>query len=109
MMQKFKDSFIDVGRIRGMKSPDFGNILSVLRREKPSRYTLFETYLNDPLEDILTGVTYDRPWWEDQVKYIEHKALAFEAAGYDYVTINSSNFHFKTNHYKRFLNVIGFA
>ena len=30
--------------------PEFGNLLKVLSRQKPDRYTLFEFFLNDELE-----------------------------------------------------------
>ena len=67
------------------QEPDKQNLLKVLRREIPSRPTLFEFFFNDRLEDQVTrGIEYDRdhmffPW--------RRRADAFRLLGYDYVTV----------------------
>jgi len=66
--------------------PDFSNLLKVLRRETPSRPTLFEFYLNDQL--------YDRLVRNDAVDR-EFKVIpAFRNAGYDYATFHVPGFNF---------------
>jgi len=65
-----------------MRQPDFGNLLKVLRREKPSRPTLFEFFLNDALYSKLSGLQ------PGEGKGFERLAKAFMAAGYDHVTVN---------------------
>ncbi len=65
--------------------PDKRNLLKVLRREIPSRPTLFEFFMNGDLEEQVTrGLEYD----------VEHpffgwrrRADTFRLLGYDYVTI----------------------
>ena len=76
------------------RKPDFNNLLSVLKKETPSRPTLFEFFLNDPLEEKLA-------MWEGDIKTEEERLLckikAFRNAGYDYTTIHVSNFNFERN------------
>lgn len=68
--------------------PDFNNLLSVLRREAPSRPTLFEFFLNGPLYAKLAGLAQEPAWGAID----GHKLLiqAFRNAGYDYVTLHAS-------------------
>ncbi|MGE5557782.1 MAG: uroporphyrinogen decarboxylase family protein [Bacillota bacterium] len=75
-----------------MRQPDFKNLLKVLRRERPDRPTLFEFFLNMKLEYMLAGEEIPKPW--DDYKYLQTKIVAFKNAGYDYNTIQGSNFHF---------------
>ncbi len=70
-----------------MSKCDFQNLLSVLRREVPSRPTLFEFFLNGPFYEKLTGRVLgqegvDWKWGALDPVIIE----AFQRAGYDYVT-----------------------
>ena len=74
------------------RKPDWNNILSVLKKETPKRPTLFEFFLNDPLERKIA-------MWEDEFKNEDEKLIckikAFRNAGYDYVTMHPSNFYFE--------------
>ncbi|MFZ2657162.1 MAG: uroporphyrinogen decarboxylase family protein [Victivallales bacterium] len=68
-----------------MREPNFDNILKVLERKKPSRPTLFEFFLNNPLNERLTGEKLpDVPSSLDSKRLNMH---AYHKAGYDYVTI----------------------
>jgi uroporphyrinogen decarboxylase len=72
--------------------PDFRNLLRVLRRENPSRPTLFEFFLNDGLYDLLCeGKTFPN---DDGLGVWRWKMHACWRAGYDYVVINASDFGF---------------
>lgn len=66
------------------RKPDFNNLLSVLRRERPARPTLFEFFLNEPLEKVLAG----EAWLggTDTFSRFRNRMTAFRVAGYDYVT-----------------------
>lgn len=66
-----------------MRKPDFENLLKVLKREKPSRPTLFEFFLNDPLYASLSGLK------AGEGRGFERMIKAFGAAGYDYATVHA--------------------
>jgi uroporphyrinogen decarboxylase len=70
--------------VTAKRQPDFSNLLSVLRRERPARPTLFEFFLNGPLEKVLAGDA----WLEgnDTFTNFRNRLTAFRVAGYDYVT-----------------------
>ncbi|MFP4442892.1 MAG: uroporphyrinogen decarboxylase family protein [Spirochaetia bacterium] len=95
-MKPFSQTFTEVDTfINTDREPDFSNLLSVLNGKKPKRHTLFEFFLNDDLELILTPEkTYDisDPLWR-----FYRRTAAFATAGYDYVTIIGSDFTFPTN------------
>jgi uroporphyrinogen decarboxylase len=74
-----------------MRSPQFSNLLSVLRRETPSRPTLFEFFLNGPLYLQLSGLT---SYPQSKVDEGRMNILAYARAGYDYATVLSSSFYF---------------
>ena len=76
------------------RKPSFDNLLKVLSGQRPDRYTLFEFFLNDPLEAELAGRTPDK---SDDLDYFRCKTEAFRAAGYDYVTVHASDFRFHRN------------
>jgi uroporphyrinogen decarboxylase len=79
-----------------MRKPDFENLLKVLRREIPSRPTLFEFFLNGPFYEKLTGQTLGvegRDWVWGSVNPIVIEA--FKVAGYDYVTVLGSEMKFE--------------
>lgn len=67
---------------RVCRTPDFENLLKVLRREKPSRPTLFEFSLNDNVFKELIG---ERPQTASETEQLLYLAKAFAACGYDYV------------------------
>lgn len=68
-----------------MRKPDFENILAVLGRGKPSRPTLFEFFLNGPLNERLTGEILTAA--STNLDHNRRNMHAYEKAGYDYVTI----------------------
>jgi len=72
--------------------PNFENLLMILKHKKPSRPTLFEFFLNDPLYEFLAGT----PIVPDMDKYEYCRILckAFRNAGYDYATIHVMSFGF---------------
>lgn len=77
-----------------MRTPDFENLLKVLRREVPERPTLFEFFLNGPLYSRVSGLPL-RP----AMSLLESNrmaASAFMRLGYDYVNIHGSQFGFPT-------------
>ncbi|OGV58431.1 MAG: hypothetical protein A2X45_17590 [Lentisphaerae bacterium GWF2_50_93] len=68
-----------------MREPNFDNFLKVLDRKKPSRPTLFEFFLNIPLNERLTGEKLAPGY--GSLDYKRHNMHAYHKAGYDYVTI----------------------
>ncbi len=65
--------------------PDFNNLLTVLKNEKPAKPTLFEFFLNDKLYSHLAGEDIEKAANEfEQLKIV---IKAFHNAGYDYATI----------------------
>ena len=66
-----------------MRAPDFDNLRKVLKRERPSRPTLFEFFLNDKLYTRLSGMQ------PGEGRGFERLVKAFHKAGYDYATVNS--------------------
>ena len=74
------------------RSPNFDNLLSILNKKTPSRPTLFEFFLNDPLEQKLAQ--WDgTPSTDEEIYHCKIKA--FRNAGYDYATVKASEFAFK--------------
>ncbi len=74
--------------------PDFNNLLRVLRREQPTRPTLFELFLNEPLFRFLVGAEADRiaarrPYGDKLLGM-----TAFRNAGYDYYTVRVPGLQF---------------
>lgn len=75
-----------------MRQPDFNNILKILNKQVPDRPTLFEFFLNDPLYEQLCGQDIlDR---KDDLRKYRILIHAFKNAGYDYVSLQASDFHF---------------
>jgi uroporphyrinogen decarboxylase len=75
--------------------PDFGNLLKVLRREKPARPTLFEFFLNDRLYERLAP-TASLPWVRPDSRR-EHQVLqAYYRTGYDFTNVLVPGFEFPT-------------
>ena len=76
-----------------MRTPDFkNNILKVLKGEVPDRPTLFEFFLNDRLYNKLAGEEIVSR--QDSLAYERKLLHAYKNAGYDYVTLQGSNFNF---------------
>lgn len=89
--EKFISSFKDYTKTR---KPNFENILTVLNRGIPERFTLFEFFMNNEFYRILSG--YDSiP--ENEYEQMEMRVKGFAAAGYDYCTLYASDFTFPTN------------
>jgi len=76
------------------RTPDIENLYAVLRREAPSRTTLFELFMNDPLYEVLAGRKRPAP---DSSAYLRFKIDAFAAAGYDYTTAHACQMRFNPN------------
>jgi uroporphyrinogen decarboxylase len=73
------------------RKPDIENLYKVLRCEEPDRPTLFEIFMNNAYYEKLVG--RERP--KSGAPALERMKLlidAFAAAGYDYATVNASNF-----------------
>lgn len=68
-----------------MRTPDFEQILKILRREEPDRPTIFEFALNDELMADESGKVPD---------YLDFagRAQAFARLGYDYATVGFGKF-----------------
>ncbi len=78
--------------------PDIGQLLKVLKKGKPDRFTLFEFFLNRPLYEKLAGEKFPddpaMPLAECQKRSLKVTAKAFAQAGYDYVTFMPGRFGF---------------
>ena len=75
-----------------MRQPNFNNILKVLNRQAPERPTLFELFLNDSLySDLCEQNILDQKGELQWCKIIIH---GFKNAGYDYASLQGSDFHF---------------
>jgi uroporphyrinogen decarboxylase len=78
-----------------MRSPDFNNLLKVLRRQRPDRPTLFEFFLNNPLYARLAEEELPTGDWKDPA-FLRVAIKAYAKAGYDYCTVIGSRFAFPT-------------
>jgi uroporphyrinogen decarboxylase len=73
------------------RKPDFKNLAEVLERRRPSRPTLFEFYLNPRLyKELARGAGAEVASRND---HFAESTIAYEAAGYDFVTVNASGFN----------------
>jgi len=79
--------------------PDFNNLLRVLRREVPSRPTLWEFFLNDRLYDRLVPEIPADP--TDTMTQIRRTMLAYYRLGYDYTALLIPDFSFVEGHVTR--------
>lgn len=73
---------------------DFANVLAVLRRETPSRPTLFEFFTNNDVYRTLTGVDCTGM---EPLDAIRVGMRAYYRSGYDYYTLHGSAFGFPRN------------
>lgn len=83
-------SILDITKDR---KPDFNNILKILKCEKPDRPTLFDFYLNEPLERRATG--WRPKEWKNDDEDMQRNIKAFQAFGYDYVNFDLNSLTFK--------------
>ena len=67
------------------RKPDFQNILSICKRERPSRPTLFEFIINDNFLKVLSGSRTPQP--DDTMGWCKFLVKGFYNAGYDYAVI----------------------
>ena len=75
------------------RKPDIENLYKVLRREEPSRSTLFELFMNRPLYERLAGRTLTENTALENLRLVVD---AYAAAGYDYATTHGGQFGFKS-------------
>ena len=68
-----------------MPTPDFNELLKVLKCEVPSRPVLFEFFMNGDLYQRLAGVNGE--WPEDVFEQYKIIIKAFCNAGYDYTNV----------------------
>jgi uroporphyrinogen decarboxylase len=79
------------------RRPDFENLLKILRREAPSRPTLFEIFLNAELYHGLTArLEYPGDPGSSLVNG-KRNIDAFALCGYDYASIGLKNFQFRAS------------
>ncbi len=71
--------------------PDFNNILTVLKREAPSRPTLFEFFMNADLYSELTGRKVVR---NSSFTHLQDLVQSYHMTGYDYTTWVGSELKF---------------
>ena len=88
-MIKYSNDFFTVENVLSItekRNPDFNEFLKVLKREKPSRNTLFEFFLNEDLYSLLTGSEYSdsENGFLDRMRFL---TKAYRNAGYDYVAV----------------------
>jgi len=77
---------------RHRRRPDFDNLLKVFRREAPPQPTLFEFAMNPDIYNALTAeIAYDA---NDPLRREKQMVDAFRLAGYDFVAMSGSPFHF---------------
>ncbi|NLF40354.1 hypothetical protein GX586_12995 [bacterium] len=75
-------------------TPDYRNILKVLRREKPSRPTLFEFFLNGTINKLIAGPEAAARVDAGEIDWMGLAVLAYRNAGYDYANVQGSAFTF---------------
>jgi uroporphyrinogen decarboxylase len=80
------------------RKPNIENLYKVLRKEKPSRPTLFELFLNWPLYERLANRKLIESSPLENLKLVVD---AFAAAGYDYATTHGSDFAFQAGKQNR--------
>ncbi|MBN2557272.1 MAG: hypothetical protein JXB33_00810 [Clostridia bacterium] len=80
---------------RKKRIPDYKNLELILGGKPPSRPTLFEFFLNDPLYAFLLEKASLEYANVNEYYYLRMKA--YEIAGYDYITILASDMRFNTN------------
>lgn len=98
-MKEFNPKSIDINTyLNSTRKPDFSNLLKILEHGKPSRPALFEFFLNDRLYRRLSGTDLDKTYSE--LDYWVTAIRAYTNAGYDYTTIQGSNFFFPSERHQ---------
>jgi uroporphyrinogen decarboxylase len=81
------------------RKPDIENLYKVLRKEEPSRPTLFELFMNRPFYERLAG--RELPKTGDMaLENLKLTIEAYTAAGYDYATAHGSDFGFSSGRHQ---------
>ncbi|MEK6795275.1 MAG: uroporphyrinogen decarboxylase family protein [Spirochaetota bacterium] len=78
-----------------MRQADFSNLVKVLKKERPSRATLFEFIMNGPVMEHFTGEKHPDP--KDMEAVMKFRIKAFAAVGYDFASVHGSLFGFPKN------------
>lgn len=73
------------------RTPDFDNVLKILKHEKASRRTLFEFFMNGNVYEEVAGIY---PENATTVEYFNYMIKAYAECGYDYVNIAGSGLSF---------------
>ncbi len=93
-MKPFNPLFTEITYHRQFeRTPDFSQLMRVLRGGRPDRPVLFELFMNDELYGRLA----DRQdvAEADDMAALKHQVTAFRHAGYDYVTLHATpDFYF---------------
>jgi len=93
-MKPFNREMVDPEYYRNMtRKPDINNITQVLRRKPPSRPTLFELFLSEPLVKELVGPSSSLNR-DVKSEFIKTSIEVFHKTGYDYVTGFAGDFSF---------------
>ncbi|MBI4978331.1 MAG: hypothetical protein HZC28_12680 [Spirochaetes bacterium] len=74
------------------RQADFSNLVKVLKKERPSRPTLFEFILNGPVLEHFAGEKH--PAGGDLEAVMKFRIKAFNAVGYDFTSTHGSLFAF---------------
>jgi uroporphyrinogen decarboxylase len=76
------------------QEPDFSNLEKVLRKQKPSRPTIFEFAVGKHVQELVAGPEIAA--WPETMPYRSARVAlkTFRALGYDYLTLHGSDFHF---------------
>ena len=75
-----------------MREPNFENLVKILDKKKPDRPTLFELFINNTINEILSGQKA-KSFWDCSWNY-EMIIPAMKKAGYDYATMHGADFGF---------------
>ena len=79
-----------------MDSPNYKNLISVLERKKPDRYTLFEFFMNRNLYEKVSGKLFIDIDISDRISNWRIIIDAFYNLGYDYATLHIQGAKFNT-------------
>ena len=82
------------------RKPDIENLYAALRREEPSRPTLFELFMNLPLYERLAGRKLPEHAEDMALEHLKLVVEAFTVAGYDYATTHACDFMFDSGRIK---------
>lgn len=95
-MKPYDPIFTDLAYHQQLKrTPDFNQLLNVLRGGRPDRPVLFELFMNSDFYALMANRESIDP--ADDRALLRHQALAFCHAGYDYVTLHAtSDFIFRS-------------